>query len=86
MKDDFSKIPEAIEIGRSVGTIAKQDFVIWGTVNVIGLVLVFARILGPEGAAAYNFLTDFLPLMNSMRLLGERFPEVLRNIGRRKTD
>ncbi|NTW45903.1 MAG: cation-translocating P-type ATPase [Candidatus Moranbacteria bacterium] len=73
MKDDFSKIPEAIEIGRSVGTIAKQDFVIWGVVNVVGLILVFGRILGPEGAAVYNFLTDFLPLLNSMRLVGERF-------------
>ncbi len=75
MKDDFSKIPEAIDIGHSVAKIARQDFVIWGIVNVIGLVLVFNRVIGPEGAAAYNFLTDFLPLANSMRLLGERFPD-----------
>ena len=79
MKDDFSKIPEAIGIGRDVAKIARQDFVIWGTVNVIGLALVFGRILGPETAAAYNFLTDFLPIANSMRLLRERFP-------RQKTD
>jgi len=73
MQDDFSKIPEAIEIGKAVSTIARQDFVIWGAVNAIGLLLVFGRLIGPEGAAAYNFLTDFLPIANSMRLLGERF-------------
>jgi len=82
MKDDFSKIPEAIEIGRSVEKISGQDFLIWGAVNLIGLALVFGRILGPEGAAAYNFLTDFLPLANSMRLLGERFPDTFRKTWR----
>lgn len=84
MQDDLSKVPEAIEIGKAVSTIAKQDFVIWGSVNAIGLVLVFMRVLGPEGAAAYNFLTDFLPLANSLRLLGERFPDVVRIVGKRK--
>lgn len=84
MQDDLSKVPEAIEIGKAVSVVAKQDFLIWGSVNLLGLVLVFTRVLGPEGAAAYNFLTDFLPLANSLRLLGERFPTAFRIVGKRK--
>lgn len=68
MKDDFSKIPEAVKLGVSVTKVARQDFWIWGVVNTIGLILVFSKIMGPEGAAAYNFITDFFPLLNSLRL------------------
>jgi heavy metal translocating P-type ATPase len=68
MKDDLSKVPEAIELGQLVARISKQDFLIWGVVNAVGLILVFARVIGPEGAAAYNFITDFFPLLNSMRM------------------
>jgi len=68
MKDDISKIPEAVKLSRKVMSIAWQDFWIWGIVNFIGLFLVFSKIIGPEGAAAYNFITDFLPLLNSLRL------------------
>lgn len=70
MKDNFLEIPEAIKIGQAVARISRQDFMIWGIVNVIGLALVFLKIIGPEGAAAYNFVTDFIPLMNSMRMFG----------------
>lgn len=70
MKDDFSKIPELIRIARYVNKISRQNFVIWGIVNCIGLVLVFGGILAPTGAAAYNFLTDFLPLGNASRVAG----------------
>jgi hypothetical protein len=48
--------------------IAEQDFWIWGSTNLVGLVLVFWGIFGPTGASAYNFLTDFLPLINSTRI------------------
>ncbi|MGC9611084.1 MAG: cation-translocating P-type ATPase [Minisyncoccia bacterium] len=68
MKDDLREIPKTIELGLYTQKIARQDFWIWGLVNAAGLILVFARILGPEGASAYNFATDFLPLINSMRL------------------
>jgi len=68
MKDDFSRVPEMIKVAESVMKIARQDFWIWGLTNFAGLFLVFGGILGPTGAAAYNFLTDFLPLINSTRV------------------
>ncbi len=68
MKDDLTQIPELIKIGKSTLAVVKQDLLIWGAVNIIGLVLVFTHVLGPDGAAAYNFLTDFLPPLNSLRL------------------
>lgn len=73
MKDDLSEVAEAIKLGQLVVKISLQDFWIWGIVNAAGLALVFAKIIGPEGAAAYNFVTDFLPLLNSMRMFGYRF-------------
>ncbi len=68
MEDDFSKIPEIIKLSNCSMKIVHQDFVIWGAVNAIGLLLVFAGFITPVGAAVYNFVTDFLPLLNSLRL------------------
>ncbi len=68
MRDDFSEIPEMIALSRYTNKIAHQDFWTWGIVNVIGLTLVFLKVLGPEGASVYNFITDFIPLLNSLRL------------------
>ena len=68
MKDDLSQLPEMIELGKYTMQIAKQDFWIWGIFNVIGFTLVFTGLLNPAGASAYNFITDFFPLLNSMRL------------------
>lgn len=73
MKDDFSKIPDTIELGFTVSKIAKQNFIIWGAINVIGLILVFGKTIGPEGAAAFNFVTDFFPIVNSLRLFKYKF-------------
>lgn len=68
MQDNFEKIIELRTISKKVSTIVKGNFVIWGTVNAIGLYLVFTHVIGPQGAAAYNFLTDFIPIANSLRL------------------
>ena len=69
MKDDFSKVPVAIRLGKSTMSVAHQDFILWATVNAIGFGLVLGHAIGPQGAAAYNFVTDFIPFVNSLRLL-----------------
>ena len=67
MTDDLSRLVETIELARRTQRISIQDFWLWGVTNAAGLVLVFLGILGPAGAAAYNFLSDFFPLGNSLR-------------------
>lgn len=69
MKDDLSKLITAIKLGNYIKNIAKENFIIWGVINLAGLVLVFSSIIGPEGAAAWNFITDFFPIANSLRVL-----------------
>ncbi|MFZ3054958.1 MAG: HAD-IC family P-type ATPase, partial [Minisyncoccales bacterium] len=68
MRDDLSQIPELIKISRKTLLTIKQNFLIWGIVNIVGFALVFSGILFPAGAAAYNFVTDFIPIINSLRL------------------
>lgn len=68
MRDDLSTLPIAMRIAQTARRISLEDFVIWGITNVFGLALVFGGVIGPAGAAAYNFLSDFLPLGNSVRV------------------
>jgi Zn2+/Cd2+-exporting ATPase len=67
MKDNISKIADVMKLAAFTRRLAIQDFGIWGLSNVAGLSLVFTGLIGPTGAAAYNFLTDFFPLFNSLR-------------------
>jgi hypothetical protein len=60
MKDDLAQIPEIIKIGRSTLNIIKQNIFMWGVLNIIGFALVFTHVLNPSGAAAYNFISDFI--------------------------
>lgn len=69
MKDDFSRVPEMVKLSKYVLNISRQNFIVWGIVNAIGLFLVFGGVFGPTRAAAYNFVTDFIPLANAARLL-----------------
>jgi len=68
MHDDLSRIPEAIKLSREAIFIVKENFIIWGITNAIGLYLVFSGVIGPSGAAAYNFVTDFIPILNVFRI------------------
>ncbi len=68
MQDNLSKVADAVKLSRYTSGIAKQNFTIWGIVNAVGLILVFGAMMGPQGAAAYNFVTDFFPLFNSFKV------------------
>ena len=68
MKDNLKNVVDAFQMSRRTMKIINQDLILWGAINLIGLGLVFAGVLGPSAAAAYNFLTDFFPLLNSLRL------------------
>lgn len=72
MDDDFSKISETISLSHHLMKIVQQNFIIWGVVNALGLFLVFTHVLNPASAAAYNFISDFFPLLNSFRLFKYR--------------
>jgi heavy metal translocating P-type ATPase len=69
MRDDLRRLPEVIRLAHSLRGIVKQNFWIWGVSNVVGLSLVFTGVIGPVGAAAYNFLSDFIPLFNSLKVV-----------------
>ncbi|MDD5589812.1 MAG: cation-translocating P-type ATPase [Candidatus Portnoybacteria bacterium] len=68
MKDNLSNILDAMKLSRYTMKIVRQNIFLWASVNLLGLFLVFLNVIGPSGAAAYNFLTDFLPLFNSLKL------------------
>jgi len=68
MDDDLLKIPESILLARKTREIIIESFVLWGITNAVGLGLVTFGVLAPTGAATYNFLTDFLPIFNALRV------------------
>lgn len=68
IRDDLLGVPNAILLSRRVFGVIEFNFVIWGATNLIGLFLVFGHIIGPVGASAYNFVTDFLPIINVFSL------------------
>jgi len=72
-EDNLKGLVETINLGRFAMSIIKQDLWAWGAVNIAGLILVFMGFLDPSGAAAYNFVTDFLPLLNSLRIFKFKF-------------
>jgi P-type E1-E2 ATPase len=72
LTDDLSRIPEMILLARRTVSVVSWDMVTWLVTNAIGFGLVWTGILGPALAAAYNFGTDFLPVLNSTRLFRNR--------------
>ena len=70
MKDRLNRVPEIMRISKRTKRIMHINFGIWAVTNIVGLGLVTFGILGPAGAATYNFLTDFLPIGNALRVQG----------------
>lgn len=75
MRDDITRLPELIELSHALKGVVRENFWIWGFSNVIGLGLVFMGLIGPAGAAVYNFLSDFFPLLNSLKVTRARLRE-----------
>ncbi len=72
LTDNLARIPEMVTLGRRTASVVRWDSAIWVTTNIIGFTLVFIRVLNPALAAFYNFATDFLPLLNSVRLFRKK--------------
>jgi len=69
MHDNIDRLPEVFALARRSMSIIRMNFVIWGITNVVGMILVFSHTIGPEGAALYNFITDFIPIINVFRII-----------------
>lgn len=72
MQDDFGKLLELRKLSRKTLFVARSNFAIWAILNCIGLYFVFTGVFDPSKAALYNFLTDFIPITNSLRLFRYR--------------
>ncbi|MBI5421221.1 MAG: cation-translocating P-type ATPase [Parcubacteria group bacterium] len=72
LSDNLSHIPELVRLGKRTSSVIKGDMIIWLVTNCFGFIMVFTGIFGPTFAALYNFLTDFLPLINSARLFRDK--------------
>jgi heavy metal translocating P-type ATPase len=68
MRDEFEQIPELMRASKGVMRVVRQDLVVWGITNAVGILLVLLHYMGPSEAALYNLLTDFIPILNSLRL------------------
>ncbi len=68
MHDDIRRVPEAMLLSKESIRIVKQNFIIWVISNGVGLFLVFGGYIGPMGASLYNFITDFLPILNIFQI------------------
>lgn len=68
LTDQLERIPEMIVLARRVRGVVWGNIAIWFVTNSVGIFFVLTRIAGIPLAAAYNFGTDFLPLLNSSRL------------------
>jgi heavy metal translocating P-type ATPase len=73
MKDNLRNIGDIMKLSHYVLKIVRQDFFLWAIINSLGLILVFTNVLNPTGAAAFNFITDFIPLINSVRIFRFKF-------------
>lgn len=68
LEDDLGRLSYLVRLGRKTLSVVRWNVVIWVITNLVGFVLVLVGVLDPALAALYNFITDFLPLINSGRL------------------
>jgi Cd2+/Zn2+-exporting ATPase len=68
LADKLDRLPELVRLAKHTESIIQGNIWIWSLSNLIGFSFVLTGVFGPALAAAYNFLTDFLPLANSSRL------------------
>lgn len=72
LTDDLSRLPAVMELGRKTISVIHMDIAIWVATNLVGFALVLTGLAGLSLAAFFNFITDFLPLINSARLYRRR--------------
>jgi Cd2+/Zn2+-exporting ATPase len=72
MSDNLRSIPRLMNLSNLTLKIVNQNFWIWGITNALGISLVLMGGLGPIGASVFNFITDFIPIMNSLRIISVR--------------
>lgn len=68
MTDNLERLPEIVALGKEAVRVVRTDIYLWVASNVLGFTLVLTGVAGPALAAFYNFISDFIPLGNSMRL------------------
>jgi len=68
LTDNLERLPETILLARETLSVIQWDIVLWALSNTVGFWLALSGMIGPALAAFYNFATDFLPLLNSLRL------------------
>jgi heavy metal translocating P-type ATPase len=72
LEDDLERLSYLVRLGRKTLSVVRWNIIIWVVTNLLGFALVLFGVLDPALAALYNFLTDFLPLINSARLFVKR--------------
>jgi len=68
LADNLDRLPELILLAKDTEGVIRGNIWIWALSNLIGFSFVLTGVFGPALAAAYNFITDFIPLANSSRL------------------
>ena len=69
MKDDLTKIPEAIKLGRKAVAVIKQNLIFALGFNFLIIVLASLAIIHTIGGAVFHQISSLIVILNAMRLL-----------------
>jgi len=75
MRDDWSQIPQAIQVGRRTYRVIRQNIFLGITWDIVTMGLASVGIIGPVLAAATEVVPDVFVALNSARLL--KAPKIL---------